>query len=718
MIYKTLKLAGICMALLLLVTTGLQAQDAETIDKIKKGFPDLNEINVPDVEKVTLDNGMRIYLLEDRSLPLFNANVRVNCGGYLEPAEQVGLTDMMGGLLRTGGTTKWSGDEIDEILEGIGGTVETYMDVTSGGAYVNVLSEYTDLGLEVLAEVLRNPIFDEDKIELSKVEQRTGISRRNDDIATIARREFVKKIYGAESPYARHTEYKTIDAVTRDDMVAFHKQWFHPEAIQLSVWGDFDKDEMLAKIKQYFDDWTPGNVTVPPLPEVTYDWRSKVFYVPKTDVSQAYVRVGHLGGMVSDDDYADRIVMNSILGGGFGSRVTDNVRTKMGLAYSTGGRYISNYSHPGYFFMLASTEPGNTVKAAREIIKQIKSMHTDLPTAVEMGKGKDGYLNSFVFNFDSRREVIGRIMDYDFYGLPEDFLEQEKKGVENVTPEAVMQAAIRNIKPDQMIVIVAGNGAEFDEPLENLGLGPVDTIDITIPSGEVPQELAITPENLEKGNALLGQAVEAAGGLAAFQNVKSIETVGKITIFMQGQAIPGQEESLRELPKRSRSVMKLMGMEMFQIRDGAQGWKTDQATMGIVPMTEDDIVSDDESDARDLLTICRAYGDPYYRAVFDGTGSIDGVVIDWVALIDDEDEVICRLGIDCQSHSILCSKYWGEGMMGEGNIQHNYSQFSEVSGLQLPAQKSTSMNGEQVKLLDIAKQTINGEVPAGAFTQP
>ncbi len=707
-----------CAALLLLVTGGLQAQDAKTIDDIRNNFPGLNEINVPDVEKVTLDNGMRIYLLVDKSLPLFNANIRVNCGGYLEPADKVGLADMCGGLLRTGGTDKWTGDEIDGIMEGIGGTVETYMDVTSGGAFVNVLSEYTDVGLEVLAEVLRRPVFDEDKIELARVEQRTGISRRNDDIATVARREFTKKIYGPESPYARHAEYKTIDAITRDDFVDFHKQWFHPEGVQLSVWGDFDKEEMLAKINQYFGDWPAGNVTVPPLPEVNYEWRSQVYYVPKTDVSQAYVRVGHLGGMVTDDDYTDRIVMNSILGGGFGSRVTDNVRTKMGLAYSTGGRYISEYSHPGYFFMLASTEPGNTVKAAREIIKQIKTIHTDLPTADEMRKGKDGYLNSFVFNFDSRREVISRIMDYDFYDLPADFLEQEKKGVESVTPEDIMAAGKRNVKPDAMIVIVAGNGNEFDEPLENLGLGPVDTIDIAIPSGEVEQELAITPENLEKGNTLLGQAVEAAGGLQAFQNVKSLETVGKITIFMQGQSISGQTENLKEYPSRSHAVTKIMGMEMLEIRDGAQGWKTDMATMSIVPMTEDDLVADDEDNGRNLVTICRSFGDPYYRAVFDGTGNIEGTLIDWVALVDDKDEVICRLGIDSQTHGILCSKYWGESPVGEGNMLRNYSQYAEVDGIKLPTQSSTTMNGEQVLQLDIAKQTINGAVPADAFSKP
>ena len=262
----TRKVYGFLAAVLILAALMVQPLAAQDIVKDLK-FPKPNKLEIPDIEKITLDNGIRLYLLEDKSLPLFRASVRINCGTYLEPADKVGLASIFGMVMRTGGTEKWTGDEIDELLEGIGGVVETGTDLTSGNATVNVLSDYTDLGLEVLAEVLRRPVFDQDKIDLALMQMRTDISRRNDDIATIARREYIKLIYGAESPYARHTEYATLDAISRDDVVAFHRDYVQPANIQMAIWGDFDKEELMAMLNKYFGDWQPNNVAVPPLPE-------------------------------------------------------------------------------------------------------------------------------------------------------------------------------------------------------------------------------------------------------------------------------------------------------------------------------------------------------------------------------------------------------------------------------------------------------------------
>lgn len=191
---KTIRTILFAALTLALATNALFAQ---AVDKLK--YPPLNPLTIPKVEKVTLDNGIRLYLLQDKSLPVFNASVRINCGGYLDPEDKVGLAEMTGDLLRTGGTSKWTGDEIDAALEAVGGSVETGIGRTSGSASVNVLSEYADLGLEVLAEVLRRPVFDQDKIELEKVQLRSAISRRNDDPQDVGGREFNKVIYG-ENP--------------------------------------------------------------------------------------------------------------------------------------------------------------------------------------------------------------------------------------------------------------------------------------------------------------------------------------------------------------------------------------------------------------------------------------------------------------------------------------------------------------------------------------
>ncbi|MCK4461325.1 MAG: insulinase family protein, partial [candidate division Zixibacteria bacterium] len=435
-------------------------------------------------------------------------------------------------------------------------------------------------------------------------------------------------------------------------------------------------------------------------------WRTKVYYVEKPEAKQSYIRIGHLGGLVTDDDYADKIVMNSILGRGHGSRLMDAVRTKLGLAYSVGGRYISNIAYPGYFFAVGSTGPETTVKAAKEMIKQIKTMQTDLPTEDEMHKGKDGYLNSFVFNFDTKREVVTRMMTYDFYGLPADFLQKEKEGVEKVTPEAVMAAAQRNLHPDSMIILVVGNGAQFDEPLEALGFGPVDTIDITIPPAEEESELVITPENLERGAGLLDQTVAAAGGLENLKKIVSIERKGTMTYVMQGQEMPIPVKSLLVFPNQHHEEMAVYGRVMVSIRNGDMGWQTSMQTGMIEEMSAEDLADDDKEKARDLINILSHVDDPYFQVVYDGDGEIGGVAVDWVAIVGQDGETICHLALDATSHHLVGRKYWGKSIAGEGILEEVMSDFAENNGVQIPMKTVVTMGGQKVRQMDISECII------------
>ncbi len=327
---------------------------AQDVSQIK--YPKLNPLEIPNVKKIELENGIRLYLSQDKSLPIFRASVIINAGSYLEPPDKIGLAEVTGSVLRTGGTKKWSGDEIDEMLEAVGASVETSMGLTNGTASINVLSEYTDLGLDVLAEVLRYPIFEQDKIDLEIVQQRSAIARRNDDPLQVALREFRKVIYGPNSVYARQGEYATINVITRDDLVSFHKKYFTPDKIQIGIWGDFDEKKIIKKIKKEFGSWVRGTVEIPELPKVDYKFVRQVYYVEKTDVTQTNIILGHIGGFVTDDDYADRIVMNNILGGGFGDRLFNAVRSRQGLEYRVEATYPANINYPGFFYGYVGTK--------------------------------------------------------------------------------------------------------------------------------------------------------------------------------------------------------------------------------------------------------------------------------------------------------------------------------------------------------------------------
>jgi zinc protease len=478
-VYKSFMMRGfiLCILGLCAFTSGCLEQAAKGPNELK--YPALPDIKVPEVRQVTLDNGMRLMLLEDHELPLINLSARIRVGSIYEPADKIGLADITGEVMRTGGTIAKTGDELDEELESLAASVETGIGVSSGFASMSVLKKDVDKGLGILADVLMNPAFREHKIQLAKIQHRSSIARRNDDPGEITSREFEKLIYGPDSVYARQTEYATIDNITRDDLMEFHRKYFCPNNTMLAVCGDFDTDQMIRKIESAFEGWEKCVVELPDVPKVAYEYPSTVNLVKKTDINQSNIRLGHIGGLMSDPDYFPLIVMNRILGSGFTGRLFRNVRSREGLAYTVYGYYDSNYEYPGMFYVGCQTKSENTVKAINAMIEEVRKITQSEVTDEELALAKESFLNSFVFNFDSKREIVGRLMTYEYYGYPADFLQKMKTSIEKVTKTDILRVARKNLQPDKVQILAVGKPEDFGQPLSEFGT--VNEIDITIP---------------------------------------------------------------------------------------------------------------------------------------------------------------------------------------------------------------------------------------------
>jgi zinc protease len=445
-------------------------------------FPKLGDIEIPEVERVTLANGMQLFLLEDHELPLIRISARIRTGSIYEPADKVGLASITGSVMRTGGTASRTGDEIDELLEQIAASVETGIGLNSGYASMSVLKRDIGTGLEILADVLMHPEFREDKIQLAKILHRSSIARRNDNVMAIAGREFDKLIYGPDNVYARHTEYATIDSISRDDLVAFHKKFYCPNNMMLTVCGDFDTDDIIKKIEKAFEGWEKTDVQLPAVPEVQYEFRPTVNVIRKDDVNQSNIYLGHIGGLRSDPDYFALILMNRVLGSGFSSRLFKNIRSREGLAYSVFGIYSANYDYPGVFYVGCQTKSESTVYAIRAMVEEVKKMTESEVTDEELAIARESYLNSFVFNFDTKGEIVNRLMIYEYFGYPADFLQKTKRNIEKVTKADVLRVAKKHLKPDMVQILAVGRPQDFGEPMSVLG--PMREIDITIPPPE------------------------------------------------------------------------------------------------------------------------------------------------------------------------------------------------------------------------------------------
>jgi len=462
---------------LFILAPGCSQSHVRDYNKLK--YPKLGSIEIPHVERVTLPNGMRLFLLEDHELPLINISARIRTGSIYEPPDKIGLASITGEVMRTGGTASKTGDELDEQLERMAASVETGIGLNSGYASVSVLKEDIDKGLSVLADVLMNPAFREDKIQLSKMQHKSMIARRNDDVGEIANREFDKLIYGPGSAYARHEEYATIDGITRDDLIAFHKKFFGPNNMMLALCGDFDTKQMIAKIEKAFEGWRKVDLNLPGVPQVKYEFRKTVNQIRKDDVNQSNIYLGHIGGLMNDPDYFSLLVMNKILGGGFTGRLFKNVRSREGLAYSVFGVYSADFDHPGVFYVGCQTKSQSTVYAIRAMLKEVEKIRESEVTDEELALAKDSFLNSFVFNFDTKGEIVSRLMTYEYFGYPADFLQKTKENVEKVTKADVLRVAKKHLDPGNVQILAVGRPDDFDQPLSTLG--KVNEIDITIP---------------------------------------------------------------------------------------------------------------------------------------------------------------------------------------------------------------------------------------------
>ncbi len=467
------------VALLLAVPTA-GGQVAASPDQIE--YPPLRDVAIPQAERVQMPNGIVVFLLEDHELPLIDASVRIRTGSRYEPADKIGLANMTAAVMRTGGAGERSGAEVDLFLEDRGAFLSSSIGASVGLASMSVLTENFDEVLTVMADMLRRPRFEADKIEEARVQQKSAISRRNDSPAGIASREFNKLVYGAESPYARHAEYATVEAITRGDLVAFHQAYYHPNQIMIGVTGDFDRDQVLAAIEREFGDWEPMDVELPTEFMIASADAGKVYFVEKTDLTQTNFRVGHLGTTIDDPDYFALEIMNTIFGQGFASRLFSKIRSDLGLAYAIWGGVGATYDYPGVFQVGGETKLESTAAALEAVIAEIERMKQGDITDEELAYATEGYLNSFIFNFDTVEEVVGRQMLYEYYGYPADFLQTSRDKIEAVTKEDVARAARNHLHPDRLVIMAVADPSKLDRPLSEFG--EVVELDITIPEGE------------------------------------------------------------------------------------------------------------------------------------------------------------------------------------------------------------------------------------------
>lgn len=434
----------------------------------------------PEQFRTVLSNGLVVYMAEDHQIPWFQAalltplTARGGAGGsnwFLEPNDKLGVQNLTATVMRTGGTTKMTGEQIDERMEFLAGNVSA--------TNLSIHMRHVDEGLAIWLDILTNPAFPEDKLRREKEQILVAIRNRNRNVSTVGRRTFMELVYGADSPVTAEATEAITNGISRRDLVAWHQKYWGANNAVLVVAGDFDKGEMLKKLEATLGKWRQAEKAVPNYPKVEQASPAGVYMVqPEGAVpNQGVIYVGHVGLTRDDPDYPAVDLMNYTLGGGsFSSRITQVVRNDQGLAYSTNSSFPSESHYPGTFQAFCQTKNSTVVFATQLILDEIERMRNGDVDESELRLAKNARINAFPTQlvFSSLGSIAEGYASLEFDGRRMDHYATYLERYEKVTLADIRRVARKYLRPSDMSILIAGNieecrrGAGSDLPNQGL----------------------------------------------------------------------------------------------------------------------------------------------------------------------------------------------------------------------------------------------------------
>ncbi len=405
-----------------------------------------------------LAGGVVGYFVEDHDFPLVNVSVLIRTGAYLDPAGKEGLASAVGTQLRAGGTARYKAEDFDEQADFLAANISSGIGETSGSASVNFLAKDTDRALELFFEMLRNPAFQQDRLDLWKSQHLQQIERRNDRTDAIEAREWNRLMRGDKHFSSVYTTKASVSSLTREDLIAFHRKYYTANNFILAVSGDFKTADMRTRLEKALADFPVSKEKVPSVPKPGFTPVPGLYMVNKPDVNQGRVVIGHLGGLRGDPDEFAVDLMNDILGGsGFTSRITNRVRSDEGLAYDAGSDFSFGVYYEGLFQAGFQTKSATAARATQIVIDEIERVRKEKVSAEELETVKNQAIEVFPRFFASAPAIAGTFANDEYTGRDPKFWETYRDKLRAVSVDDVLRVAQKYLHPDKLVILAVGN---------------------------------------------------------------------------------------------------------------------------------------------------------------------------------------------------------------------------------------------------------------------
>lgn len=425
-------------------------------------FPALS-FEPPSVDEYRRDliGGASAYLVEDHQLPLVSVGLTIRTGGYLVPNDHLGLAGFTGSQMRSGGTKTMSAREFDEESAFLATQISSNIGATSGGASVNCLKSTLDASLAMLFDMLKNPGFDPERLEISRTQTLQGMQRRNDRLRSIQSREFARLMRGDNHFTTKQSTAATVKSITPDLMRDFHQSYLDPSRFIFAVSGDFDTEDMVRRLNAALQDGWPANAKNPgKIPAPNHTPQAGVYIVDKVerDINQSHVAIGHPGIERSNPDHIAVGIMNDILGGGgFISRIMSRVRSDEGLAYSAGSSFRAGTYYPGLFQAAFQSRNPTCAQAAAIIFEEIDRIRNEKVSALEIDTAKSSAIEIFPRFFATAGQIAGTFAADEYTEREAGYWEKYRERVADVGIDDVLDAAQKYLHPEKSVVLAVGN---------------------------------------------------------------------------------------------------------------------------------------------------------------------------------------------------------------------------------------------------------------------
>ncbi len=453
--------------LAILVFTSLaQGAESQWPDPFMMEFPPI-QINPVEPQEIRLSNGLTVFLLEDRSLPLINGVTYVRAGSNYDPEDQRGLAQLTAMLAREGGAGKRTSADVDRTLEYLAASVE----LSAAGPFVSAtfssLAHNVEQVLPVVADILQTPQFAADRLEILRGRLLESIRRQVDQPVSLATREFFYRT-ASEHPSEAFATLPSVQNLSRADVTAFHDRYYRPNHAVMAVSGDFDSEAMVQLLEETFGNWQPAPTELPTLPSMNMDPEPVIYHIQR-DLAQSVVLLGHPVLTFDDPDYIRLDVLNRVLGGAGDNRLFTEIRTRRGYAYSVGSQVTQGFEYPGIFFAFSISRADKTGEVIELLLQEIEGVKNQAVSVEELERNRSAIVNRAVFRYASVHAVAQRSALVHFLGVDPNYYDEHMAIIQDLTVEELLAAGQRHLRPSDAVILVVGNDELFDQDLSDFG---------------------------------------------------------------------------------------------------------------------------------------------------------------------------------------------------------------------------------------------------------